>query len=1207
MNTKHVSYFASRLLLLVGGLLVMNSATAAPGLLADQPLQTSASAPPNLMFMIDTSGSMNNVVPDSPYDPTVDYTPADCDTVTLPMTTTTSRIDMQIVGGVPKYDIDGTDYDLTDQCFDRTRTYNARLNANDVTDANNKVASGYLQAEYTGNYLNWYFYDTTDNNITWTIQAMKPADGVDTRMNIAKTAATGLIDGLANIRVGLARFNSGDGAYIEQNVKTLTPTHKTAITTTINGLSGSGNTPVSETLLDIGRYFVGNGGTNNPGGITTTVNPPESNGQYNGNLTLHPDATTPVVDDDDDVFGHSPAFRPGLTAASPIQYWCQQNFAILMTDGRPQGDEGLATLTYTVEAVRDYDGDCSTCDHSDNNTDYDQKAGQTGPNGGTYEYESSGSDYMDDVAALLYDIDLRPDIDDNNNNEVKNNLITYTIGFADDQVINDPLMYDTAVNGGGEFITAGNAADLADAFSRATSSIISRSSTSSAVTFNSSTLSSQTAVYQALFNTVRWSGELKSVPLNGFTGALLNNCTLGNDNCWTASTQLDAQMASNSGNGHVNRLVLTYNPDDTTTPANKAGVAFKAPANYKSLGNTTVPQALIDDLCGTGRPFDCTTTTASEITANQNYINNLVNYLRGDRFHETSGTTYNFRTRTNVLGDIVNASPVFVGKPASNWPNRPPFPETASPDPSYSAFASANTNRTPIVYTAANDGMLHGFRATESSANAGDAGYEVFAYIPTGTFSAAANEGLHYLADPAYTHKFYNDLPPTVADVYMNHKQADGSTTGTTASTREWRTVLLGGQRGGGASLYLLDVTNPGDFSEANAKALVEWEFTHPDLGYTFSKPTIAMMNNGKFAAIFGNGYSEETAGSCTAKLFVVFLEGGLDGEWTAGSDYLIFDTGSGSTTDGDCNGLSTPAVLDLDKDRDVDRVYAGDLKGNLWAFDLCNLSNGSNAACQASGWALAEATPLMIANDGTNRQPITTQPVVSLDPASTGAADLLIVVGTGQYLTDGDKSTNTLQTVYGVRDYDALSNTHNTNQSWALDPRSDPFIEQTLTEGNCTATGCSGLIRTITNVAIGDFSTHKGWFIDLDAAGAGERVIVNPKIRNDTLFFNTLIPDATVCSAGGSGWLMSVNLENGGVPLREVFDINGDGIIDVNDRENDEPPVGEKVDEGTGESTFLGDLQYTPDFEGEINVRKVKFGKSQREGRMSWREMLVE
>jgi type IV pilus assembly protein PilY1 len=444
--------------------------------------------------------------------------------------------------------------------------------------------------------------------------------------------------------------------------------------------------------------------------------------------------------------------------------------------------------------------------------------------------------------------------------------------------------------------------------------------------------------------------------------------------------------------------------------------------------------------------------------------------------------------------------------------------------------------------------------------------------------------------------------------VYVKHRD---DTSGTITSSEEWRTMLIGGQRAGGRSLYMLDITDPTDFNTANAKELVEWEFTHADMGYTFSKPTIAMMNNGKFAAIFGNGYSDETDSSCTAKLFIVYLDGGQDGTWTAGTDYLVIDTGAGTTTDGDCNGLSTPAVVDLNRDRTADRVYAGDLQGNLWAFDLCNYDDTTGVeACTSSGWAIANSSPIMTANDGAsptaNPQPITVQPVVSRDPASAGGDDLLIVFGTGQYLTNADKTDTSVQTMYGVRDYDALANGR-ANNDYGLDPRAnaDKFIEQDMVEQTCPEPNCTGLVRTIDTPEETMSGPDNGWLIDLPTSG--ERVVSNPKIRNNILFFNTLIPDNTVCSAGGSGWLMSVNLQNGGIPPKEVFDINNDGVIDVADRVNDDPPVGVKLQAIPAESTFLGDKQYTPDSTGTINVRDVNIGKSQREGRMGWREMLVE
>ena len=108
---------------------------------------------------------------------------------------------------------------------------------------------------------------------------------------------------------------------------------------------------------------------------------------------------------------------------------------------------------------------------------------------------------------------------------------------------------------------------LASAFKRATNSIIEQTSTSSAVTFNSSTLSSQSAVYQALYNTARWSGELNSLPINGITGAIETGCTQGTNNCWKAAEQLDLQTISDHG---ANRFIIVAGDNNL-----KHGVEFK--------------------------------------------------------------------------------------------------------------------------------------------------------------------------------------------------------------------------------------------------------------------------------------------------------------------------------------------------------------------------------------------------------------------------------------------------------------------------------------------------------------------------------------------------------------------------------------------------------------------------------------------------------
>lgn len=1069
-----------------------------------------------------------------------------------------------------------------------------------------------------------------------------------TRLAVMQDSAKAIINGLGQVRVGVAKLMndpvsendifpdtplpdppySAYGAAILSNVADLTPAYKAQLGTTIDNIRAWGWTPLASSMRDIGRYFAHG---NTTAGLGTNCGGTSGN---NATLTLHPDDETPSTIGCTTLLGSTlPPKHSAVTLTGPVTAWCQKSFVVLLTDGLvTQDDTGTNTnLAY-------YDRDCTPVANSNDTTpadasgytcdgSADMKTGTSPSVGGTYAYQADldtlevkPSDYLDDVAQALFEIDLLPALNDSNNNEVKNNLQTYVIALAEPQLETNPLLKETAKQGGGEFLFADSAANLVSAFSRVTSSIIAQTSNSSAVTFNSSTLSSQSAVYQALFNTASWSGELNSYPLDGSTGEIITDCATRTpvpENCWKAAEKLDAQDPDD-------RFIIVAG-DNT----NKYGVEFNyihGTDDYTNLNSSTdIPQALLSDLCSTpsgtstGTSFPCSSTDNDPTkTNNSAYLHQLVRYLRGDNSQENTG--YKFRPRLHDLGDIVNSSPVFVGVPQQNYPNTGDFPVLTDTSTDYRTWAAATKERPGVVYVASNDGMLHGFRAKDKLTGASEnvntsAGEEVFAFIPSGTFSSNNNEGLHFIADNNYSHRFYNDLSPSIADVYMDYKNSSGVPTGTYSvttkakdtSTAQWRTVLLGSQAGGGKSIYLLDVTDPTEYttsSKQNAKKLVMWEFSSSDadLGYTYSKPTIAMMNNGKFAAIFGNGYN---SAGCKAKLFVVFLEGGLDGDWTDTGDYYEYDTGTtyGGGA-GDCNGMSTPAVVDLDGNGTADRVYAGDLKGNLWAFDMCKASSAlTGDACSrianpadANGWNIAHAQPLMNANNGTmhdGSQPITSKPVVSIDPENSDPDDLIIVFGTGQYLTDADKSTTGLQRMYGVKDENALANSSaGQNNKWYFDGN---LVETNQIKWADTTFTVSGTTRTFdTTETVGDF----GWRINLPTSG--ERVVVNPKIRNNVVFFNTIIPDDTTCNHGGSGWVMSVNLLNGGIPTEPAFDSNGDGIIDSDDALS----AGEKLNEIPAESTFLGDNQYTPGSNSSINVRKVNVAKSEREGRMSWKEI---
>ena len=156
------------------------------------PLLITTSAKPNIMLMLDNSGSMSNIVPDTPYDPNTTYS-----TVTASTNTTTScsgsnlvpagtSVDLWIVSSGPQIRYSGNTYTFgnsgSGRCFASGSTYGARLNAD-----SSGQPSGYLDADYSGNYLNWYF-NASNTTPTWTIgQQKKP--GTQSRIEIARTSA----------------------------------------------------------------------------------------------------------------------------------------------------------------------------------------------------------------------------------------------------------------------------------------------------------------------------------------------------------------------------------------------------------------------------------------------------------------------------------------------------------------------------------------------------------------------------------------------------------------------------------------------------------------------------------------------------------------------------------------------------------------------------------------------------------------------------------------------------------------------------------------------------------------------------------------------------------------------------------------------------------------------------------------------------------
>lgn len=626
---------------------------------------------------------------------------------------------------------------------------------------------------------------------------------------------------------------------------------------------------------------------------------------------------------------------------------------------------------------------------------------------------------------------------------------------------------------------------------------------------NSTGLNSGAVAYQAKFTTSDtpwqdWTGNLVAYPIS----ASGNNAGTVNTTTpiWSAQSNLDT-LASGSG-WNTTRLIATCLPNGGLC-SNGSGIPFR----WTSLSST--------------QQLDLMTSSTDTLGPER------LNYLRGDKSEEQQNGGP-FRNRSHLLGDIVDSSPVYVAQASGPY----------TTDTTYQSFETSTVNREPMLYVGANDGMLHAFDATT--------GEEKFAFVPSDVFG-----NLIDLTNPIYNqqHRFFVDGSPTAGDVKF--------------SNATWHTILAGGLGAGGNSIYALDVTNPsGITNETQLAADVLWEFTDPDLGYTFSRPVIADTNISTtysaipFLVFFGSGYNS----SASNDDYFYALNAQTGQEVTPSGKPIDLCT---AVTPDPCsatvpNGLATATVVNSsgDEGAPADTVYVGDLQGNLWKINILDPD--------PSNWTV---TLLFQAKDPSgNAQPITTAPVVSLNPKFPTVLYPMVFFGTGQLLGSPDISNTQVQSFYGIEDEE-------TSGSAYTAPTRSNLIQQTLTDTTttvCVVTGASGnpppcanqtlSVRLVSKNTV-NLATNPGWFIDLGSAvsvaDTGERVVADPRLANGTIVFTTYIPAQSTCSAGGQSWLMALDYANGSSFPQPQLDLNGDGNLNGSDQVSGQNPVGLSL--GTG------------------------------------------
>jgi type IV pilus assembly protein PilY1 len=641
-----------------------------------------------------------------------------------------------------------------------------------------------------------------------------------------------------------------------------------------------------------------------------------------------------------------------------------------------------------------------------------------------------------------------------------------------DMVENTDDLWHTAVNGRGNYFSATDPASLANGLTSTLKAIVNvpkPGTASAAATTNPKITSTNNFQFSSYFKTVEWSGELIRQTMNLTDGSVpyydhFNPDTTTYD--WSAQTLLNAKA-------YATRRIFTKGSTAlipfTWSDLGTAGLQGNFTGAHISTTPPEYPTVLtgLSQFCSTGA--NCLSAANQTAAAGEA----LVNFLRGDRTNEEGVTTDNakfFRYRKAVLGDIVSAQPQYVGAPSRFYS-----------DAGYADFKTAQASRTAIVYTAANDGMLHAFNATT--------GQEEWAYVP-----GLVLPRLYTLADKSYgdKHQYFVEGTPVTGDICPKAPLLS-------CSGSEWKTILVGGLNGGGTGYYALDITDP-------VNPVLLWEFTHGAMGYSFGKPQITKLDNGQWVVLLTSGYNNCPRSTAADQLKCV-KNGTGDGvgylyvlDAAAGTQITGSPISTGVGSDTDPSGLAQIAAQ-ADSNNVSKRVYGGDLQGNLWRFNLETASTFS-------------VHKLAVLKDSTGAvQPISVRPQVTTINSSP-----VVYVGTGRYLGTSDVGGTPLpkNSFYAIKDDLTTPVTYNNPRTYTS------FIGQQAVDGVCPSGTDISIclpgqkVRTVSQIsgaANSNLTSQNGWFVDFPA-GAGEIEFTDPKLTLGTLAFSTSVPIASTAAA---------------------------------------------------------------------------------------------
>jgi type IV pilus assembly protein PilY1 len=1059
--------------------------------------QNNSGVKPNILFILDTSGSMDTdvVTENAPFDPLQTYTgscrsdrvywvrddgnpilPPDCGSAAWfsasnfkcktardvfattgyysatragQYSSTNSRWE-QIRSSVTNQDVEcradaGIDGDGVNLTRLWARDSSAKWTANSsnqITWNANNTNRNYIFYSY--NYLNWY-----NNPATFTTKS---------RLETVQDVASSLLQNLSGVNVGLMRYsnnnNNGcdDTSSAEGGMVTFAMSdidagsNRTNVINTLKAYNASGCTPLSETLYEATQYFRG------------------QTWDYGKNSYSKPG--TPL---------HSVSgslLADGKTYKTPIQYSCQKNYIVYLTDGEPTADTSADTKIQNLPDFKSLVA--AQCD-------------------------GSGDGHcLDDLAQYLNKEDLAPNL------QGKQNVTSYWIGFGP-EVTGSKLLQTTATRGGGAFYSADNTVGLTAVLSSIVTEILRTNTTFTAPSvsvnaFNrTQTLSD---LYVSVFRpdqTYRWPGNVKKYRV--VDGEI---------------TDADGKAAVDPTTGFFDSSARSFWSAAADGPdVGSGGAAHREPIPaqrkvYTNIetGNNNLWQG--NNVVSVTNPLLTDALLLTGVAGAPTH-DDLINWALGQDVQDADLDDDTTEPRYD-MGDPLHAKPAVV---------------------IYGGSAGSPNIDDAVIYTPTNDGYLHAFDAVT--------GNELWAFIPQdqlddlrGIYKNTTVNSKHYALDAEVRVLKY--------DVNQN---------GIVEPGQGDKVLLFFGQGRGGSNYYALDVT-----TKDQPKMLwTDGPVQLPGIGQTWSAPIVtrvniqgATQNSQKIVLMFAGGYDDtqdtNTQNTDTVGNSIFIIDALTGARLWRGSD----TAGNQQFAKMNYSIPSNLAVLDLDGDTFADRIYVGDTGGQLWRFDI---NNGNVAGSLMAGGVIANLGAANPAGGNPGTPPMSktrrfySAPDVALIHRRGRPTFFNVALGSGYR---GHPLNNQVQDrFYSIRDYNPLT-------TFATQALFDSAYSVVTTDTD--ANTLTDVTNITDQVAPTVADTAKGWKLELRLPGGyvGEKVLAESRTFNNKIFFPTYIPSSAAAAdpcapAGGSNRAYIVSVIDGSPVIDQDgtnTDTNGDGIPDL-------------------------------------------------------------